>query len=59
MISAGALKATTEEYRAEILAPVGSPRLGVPEDLAVRKAFAQTAKQATISRAISDYWTKW
>lgn len=52
MISAGALKATTEEYRAEILAPVGSPRLGVPEDLAVRKAFAQTAKQATISRSI-------
>jgi NAD(P)-dependent dehydrogenase (short-subunit alcohol dehydrogenase family) len=34
-----ALKATSEEFRKEILASVRSPRLGVPEDIAAMVAF--------------------
>jgi len=34
-----ALARTTEEHRAEILASVRSPRLGIPNDLAAMVAF--------------------
>jgi NAD(P)-dependent dehydrogenase (short-subunit alcohol dehydrogenase family) len=34
-----ALRATTEEFRREILASVRSPRLGAPEDIAAMVAF--------------------
>lgn len=34
-----ALRATTEEFRKEILAAVRSPRLGAPEDIAAMVAF--------------------
>jgi NAD(P)-dependent dehydrogenase (short-subunit alcohol dehydrogenase family) len=39
ILTKAALKATTEEYRTEILASVRSPRLGAPEDLAAMVAF--------------------
>lgn len=39
ILTGAALRATTEEYREQILATVRSPRLGKPEDLAAMVAF--------------------
>jgi NAD(P)-dependent dehydrogenase (short-subunit alcohol dehydrogenase family) len=39
ILTRAALASTTEEWRADILTSVKSPRLGIPEDIAAMVAF--------------------